>query len=94
MTSELPVVFQFDGEPVAAQCGQSIGAALVAIGRRSWRRTRFGDRPRGIFCGIGICFDCLITVDGRPNRRACLVPVVDGAIVTTQEGTGHVDLAR
>jgi len=84
--------FLFDGRPTRYVEGQSIGAALTAAGVRSWRTTRFGGRPRGLFCGIGVCFDCLVTVDGRPNERACLVPVREGMRVTTQEGTGHGDL--
>ena len=84
--------FLFDGRPTPYVEGQSIGAALTAAGVRSWRTTRFGGRPRGLFCGIGVCFDCLVTVDGRPNERACLVPVREGMRVATQEGTGHDDL--
>lgn len=68
----------FDGVAITAVAGQSVGAALTDAGIRSWRSTRRGDRPRGLFCGIGICFDCLVAVDGRPNQRACLVPVRDG----------------
>ncbi|GGU13563.1 (2Fe-2S)-binding protein [Nocardioides albus] len=68
----------FDGVTITAAAGQSVGAALTDAGIRSWRSTRRGDRPRGLFCGIGVCFDCLVTVDGRPNQRACLVPVRDG----------------
>lgn len=93
MTDQVPLEFQFDGAPISAVLGQSIGAALVAAGRRSWRRTRFAGEPRGIFCGIGVCFDCLVTVNDRPNRRACLVTAQDGDQVTTQDGAGHADLA-
>ena len=72
------VKLTFDGAAITAAAGQSVGAALTDAGIRSWRSTRRGDRPRGLFCGIGVCFDCLLTVDGRPNQRACLVPVRDG----------------
>lgn len=81
--------FDFDGRPIPFEPGQSVGAALTAAGVRSWRTTRLAGRPRGLFCGIGVCFDCLVTVDGRPNERACLLPATAGAAVTTQEGTGH-----
>jgi predicted molibdopterin-dependent oxidoreductase YjgC len=83
------VSFLFDGKEIAAEAGQSIGAALIAAGYRSWRTTRHGGAPRGIFCGIGICFDCLVVVNGRPNQRACLTEACDGDEVSTQEGTGH-----
>lgn len=91
--SKARIQFRFDGEPITAVAGQSIGAALVAAGHRSWRRTRFDDAPRGIFCGIGVCFDCLVTVNDRSNRRACLVEAKTGDVVTTQQGAGHADLS-
>ena len=83
--------FDFDGRPVPFRQGQTVGAALWADGVRSWRRTRFEGRPRGLFCGIGVCFDCLVEVDGRPDQRACLVPARPGSLVRTQEGAGRAD---
>lgn len=82
------VEFTFDGVPISALPGQSVGGALLAAGIRSWRSTRMQGRPRGLFCGIGICYDCLITVGNAPNVRACLAPAQAGAVVTTQEGAG------
>jgi predicted molibdopterin-dependent oxidoreductase YjgC len=84
---------ELDGEAIHVEPGQSVAAALIAAGVRSWRRTRAGDRPRGVFCGIGVCFDCLATINGTPNRRACLVEAAPGDVVTTQHGTGHGDRA-
>lgn len=68
----------FRGAVVPAEPGQSVAAALVAAGVTDWRTTCRDGRPRGLFCGIGICFDCLITVDGVPDQRACLVAAADG----------------
>jgi predicted molibdopterin-dependent oxidoreductase YjgC len=82
----------FNGAPLPAAPGHSVGAALTEAGISAWRTTRRGGRPRGLFCGIGICFDCLLTIDGRPNQRACVVPVRDGMIVEsggTREVTEH-----
>jgi hypothetical protein len=79
-----------DGQAVPFEPGQTVAAALVASGIRSWRRTRLEGRPRGLLCGIGICFDCLILADGRPNQRACLLLAQPGMVLHTQEGTGHV----
>ncbi|MBF9134422.1 (2Fe-2S)-binding protein [Plantactinospora sp. S1510] len=79
-----------DGEPVPVLAGQTVAAALLAAGRRTTRRTRFADRPRGVFCGIGICFDCLVVCNGEPGVRACLRPVAPGDTVETQRGTGEV----
>ncbi|MEE4594271.1 (2Fe-2S)-binding protein [Streptomyces sp. DSM 41524] len=76
----------FDGTTVPARPGQSVGAALVAAGIVAWRTTRREGRPRGLFCGIGVCFDCLITVDGRPGQRACLVPARDGMRLSAEGG--------
>lgn len=81
--------FAFDGRDVRFQPGQSVGAALVAAGVRSWRTTRQQARPRGIFCGIGVCFDCLVTVDGRRNVRACVLMAREGMEVRSQDGGGH-----
>jgi len=78
-----------DGREIEALPGQTIAAALWRAGIVSWRRTRTEAEPRGVFCGIGVCFDCLATVNGRPNQRACLVPASPGDVVTTQAGTGH-----
>jgi len=79
----------FDGRPVPAAPGQTVAAALWAAGIRSWRTTRTGGAPRGLFCGIGTCFDCLITIDGTPNQRACLIPARPDMAVSTQLGTGR-----
>jgi predicted molibdopterin-dependent oxidoreductase YjgC len=75
------VTISYAGRTLTAREGQTVAAALTAAGVRSWRVTRRGERPRGLFCGIGACFDCLLTIDGRPAQRACLVPVRDGMIM-------------
>ena len=75
-----------DGVEVTAYDGDSVAAVLVRDGRASWRRTRHGDRPRGLFCGIGACQDCLVTVDGVTGVRACLAPAEPGADIATDGG--------
>jgi predicted molibdopterin-dependent oxidoreductase YjgC len=75
------VHFQVDGQPAVAYEGETIATALMAAGRRVFRHTAEGE-PRGVFCGIGMCFDCMVDVDGR-NVRACLTPAREGMIVTT-----------
>jgi predicted molibdopterin-dependent oxidoreductase YjgC len=82
----------FDGRPIACQDGWTVGAALTAAGVRSWRTTRGAGRPRGLFCGIGVCFDCLVTVNGRPSVRACLIPARPGDVVQSQTGSGRDEL--
>ena len=80
------VTVTFAGRTLPAREGQSVADALTAAGVRSWRTTRRGQQPRGLFCGIGACFDCLLTIDGRPAQRACLVPVRDGMILGDGDG--------
>ncbi|GIG59493.1 hypothetical protein Lfu02_38650 [Longispora fulva] len=82
----VPVTVTVDGVPLAAREGESVAAALIADGRAAWRTTRFGGKPRGVFCGIGACFDCLVTVNDEPDVRACLRPVADGDAVSTRPG--------
>jgi predicted molibdopterin-dependent oxidoreductase YjgC len=69
--------------------GMTIGGALLAGGVRSWRLTRSGGRPRGVFCGIGACFDCLVDVGGDRAVRACLIQVRDGDEVRTCASPGE-----
>jgi predicted molibdopterin-dependent oxidoreductase YjgC len=75
-----------DEEPLTAEAGQTIAGVLLAAGRRSWRRAPSG-APRGVFCGIGVCFDCLVTVNGVRDVRACRRRAREGDIVTTQSRT-------
>lgn len=78
------VTIEVDGLPVTGVAGQSIAGVLLAAGRSSWRTSRTG-RPRGVFCGIGVCHDCLITVNGLRDVRACQRRAAEGDIVTTTD---------
>ena len=82
------VRFTFDGEPLDALAGQTVAAALLAGGHRVLRTTRGAGSPRGMFCGIGACWDCLVVHNGVPGTRACLQAVADGDRVETQHGAG------
>ena len=81
------VVLTLDGRPVTAYEGESVAALLLAEGIIATRVTRGGE-PRGVYCGMGVCFDCLVVVDGVPNTRACMTWVRDGMRVELQEGLG------
>jgi D-hydroxyproline dehydrogenase subunit gamma len=74
-----------DDEPIEAYEGETIGAALLASGRRVLRRTPYAAAPRGLFCGMGVCFDCVVDVDGRRRLRACMTEVRDGMRISTRE---------
>lgn len=75
-----------DGVRVPAVAGQTVAAVLLGTGRTAWRTTRGDGRPRGIFCGIGVCFDCLVVVNGVPDVRACLRVVADADEIRSQRG--------
>jgi predicted molibdopterin-dependent oxidoreductase YjgC len=72
------VNFTVNGASFTAQEGQSIAAALMSNGIVAWRETRFRKAPRGVFCGIGQCFDCLVTINGVRDIRACLEVISEG----------------
>jgi predicted molibdopterin-dependent oxidoreductase YjgC len=72
-----------DGTKVTARAGDSVAAALLAAGLRAFRSTAVSGAPRGPFCMMGACFDCMVTVDGQRNVQACLVRVADGMKVET-----------
>ena len=74
-----------DGGRVTGVDGQSIAGVMLAAGRVAWRTTARGRRPRGVFCGIGVCFDCLVTVNGIRDVRACQRLARDGDVVTIQD---------
>lgn len=78
-----PVQIFVDGEMVEAYEGESLAAAMLASGRRVFRHTHPEGQPRGVFCGMGVCYECLVSVAGRERVRACVVPVQDGMSITT-----------
>jgi D-hydroxyproline dehydrogenase subunit gamma len=80
------ITFTFDGTPVLASEGDSVAAALVAAGIRACRTTPVSGAPRGPYCMMGVCFECLVRIDGVGNRQGCLVPAREGMKVETQIG--------
>ncbi len=84
-----PIDTIVDGQRVPAFVGETVAAALLAAGRRELRRTSRQSAPRGVYCGIGVCFDCVMTVDGRPNVRTCQTEVQLGMHVESQTGDGR-----
>jgi sarcosine oxidase subunit alpha len=81
-----PVTLTVDGRPLAARSGDTVAAALLASGIDRCRTTPVSGAPRAPYCLMGVCFDCLVTIDGVGSRQACLVPVHDGMMVETQLG--------
>lgn len=83
MTVPKRIEFTFDGASLTALDGQSVAAALAAAGIREFRRTAEGS-PRGMFCGMGVCQDCLVEIDGEPNVLACAAKARPGIKVRAQ----------
>jgi len=71
-----------DGRELRVTAGTSVAAALVNARVAAFRRSPTGE-PRWPVCGIGVCFECRVAIDGVPNRRSCLVTCADGMTVTT-----------
>lgn len=80
------VSFEFDGRRLEGCEGEPIAVALRAAGVMVHRYTARFHRPRGIFCAIGRCTDCVMIVDGKPNVRTCVTPLREGMKVQTQYG--------
>lgn len=84
----MTIRFTFDGKELTAPDGSTVAGALLRSDIASWRLTRQDQRPRGIFCGIGVCFDCLVDVGDQRAVRACMTPLHDGDDVRTSDSTG------
>ncbi|WP_114859252.1 FAD-dependent oxidoreductase [Azospirillum brasilense] len=82
-----PIEITYDGERIPALAGETVAAALAAHGIAAYRHTRDGGR-RGLYCGMGACFECLVTVDGKASQRACLTKVAEGQVVRSQPPAG------
>ena len=85
-----PVVVQIDGESVEAFEGESVAAAVMADRRLDLRETEHNE-PRGYFCGMGVCFDCVMIINGVPNTRTCVTWVHDGMTIERQLGSVGAD---
>ena len=80
------VCLQFEGRSITVAAGVSVAAALLLDGAGHFRTTPVSQSPRAPFCMMGVCFECLVEVDGKPGRQACLTPVRDGMVVRRQQG--------
>lgn len=78
--------FEFEGRPVHAQPGQMLASALLEAGECVFRQTPVSGEARGPLCLMGVCFECLVEIDGRPNQQACMLSVQEGMTVRRQKG--------
>lgn len=81
-----PLAVFIDGTRIEVAEGDSVSTALLCMGVAALRKSSVSGSPRGIYCGMGVCFDCLVTIDGEGNRQACLTPVREGMRVVTGAG--------
>lgn len=80
------VTLQFEGRSLTVAAGLSVAAALLLEGAGPFRTTPVSGAPRAPYCMMGVCFECLVEVDGKPGRQACLTTVRDGMVVRRQQG--------
>ncbi|MBS9722047.1 (2Fe-2S)-binding protein [Tianweitania sp. BSSL-BM11] len=85
-----PVRFSFDNRPITAERGDTLAAALLASGVETFRHSVVGDQPRAPYCLMGVCFECLVTVDGVQNQQSCLMEARDGMVVESRRGGRQV----
>jgi len=78
-----------DGQKIYAFEGEMIASALIAAGMKHLRFTSKKKEPRGVFCAIGRCTDCVMEVNGRPNVRTCMTSIEADMVIKTQEGLGN-----
>lgn len=88
------VTLSVDGEALAARAGDTVAAALLAAGQLTFRQTAVSGSDRGPFCMMGACFDCLVEIDGEPNRQACMTLAEDGMAVRPMAGARPLDQAN
>ena len=86
------VTLTVDGEAVTVPAGLSVAAALIQAGRTPMRTTPVSGAARAPYCMMGVCFDCLVEIDGTPNRQACMEEVRDGMRVAQQAGARKAPL--
>ena len=82
--AQAPLRFTFDGHTVQAKPGDTVAAALLAAGHAVCRSTPVSGTARAPYCMMGVCFECLVVIDGVGNRQGCLTPVQEGMKVQTQ----------
>jgi D-hydroxyproline dehydrogenase subunit gamma len=84
------IAFTVDDRPLTARDGDTVAAALLAAGIGHCRTTPVSGARRAPYCLMGVCFECLVTIDGVGNRQACLIPLRDGMRVDTQDGARDI----
>ena len=87
------VVIRFEDRTLYVREGTTVAAALLLNGAGPFRTTPVKSAPRAPYCMMGVCFDCLVEVDGKPSRQACLTTVRDGMVIRRQLGASTLELS-
>ena len=87
-TTHNRVSVSINGQPVQVPEGETVAAAVLVHGLTSSRSTPVSGAPRAPFCLMGVCFECLMVIDGKANQRACMERVREGMRIEYQQGTG------
>lgn len=85
-----PVRVTVNGAEMLCRQGDSVAAALFAGGVQACRDTAVNEVPRGPYCMMGVCYDCLVTIDGQANQQGCMTPVQEGMKIERQLGARKV----
>jgi D-hydroxyproline dehydrogenase subunit gamma len=80
------VAFTFEGQPAHGVEGDSVAAAILALGHTHCRDSAVSGAARGPYCLMGVCFECLVSIDGVANRQSCMVRLREGMVVARQRG--------
>lgn len=80
------VAVTLNGQALQVPIGSSVAAALLAAGVKRFRNSPVSGEARAPYCMMGVCFECLLEIDGVPNRQGCLVPLQAGMAIRTQDG--------
>ncbi len=84
------VPFTFEGQPAQGREGDSVAAAILALGHSHCRESAVSGAARGPYCLMGVCFECLVSIDGIANQQSCMVYLREGMVVTRQRGRREV----
>ncbi len=87
------VTLSVNGQPITARKGQSVWSAMAVAGQVVTRKAALSGEERSAYCAMGVCFECMVEIDGLPNQQACLRRVVDGMSVMTQDITERTEAA-
>ncbi len=77
------ISLRVDGQDIEAFEGESVASALLSAGIMTLRLSHARETPRGLYCGMGVCYECLVTIDGLHAQRACVIPAVGGMVIET-----------